>query len=286
MKLKAMKILSVLTFVFVIASINHLSYAQDIPADKALPNHQGWYQVEMIIFSRTNPALQEHFPTNIQLHYPVLFQTLKDPKAVDTGNQTHSAAGNLLADNTPAPAIDLNSQPFYQLPQEMRQLNYQANKMAGSSEYQLLFHEAWRQPINNKSQADWILINAEKKPASQLSGAIRLSVATYLVLETNLWFAEFEPKLDDNESIWPDLPERPDLIAKETLSSQNDTNNQEFIEETLEPPNTVQTKRVVLLKSKREMRSNEVHYIDHPLVGIVIKITQFKPVEKPIDIIP
>lgn len=36
-------------------------------------------------------------------------------------------------------------------------------------------------------------------------------------------------------------------------------------------------KRVVTLTQKRRMRSNELHYIDHPLMGIVIKLQPYTP---------
>jgi Peptidoglycan-binding protein, CsiV len=263
-------------------------------------NHQGWYQVEMIIFSRKNPALQEHFPNNIQLHYPARWQTLKDPNPVMPPATTENTGESTSAASVSSPTeltVDFNTQAFYQLPADMRQLNFQADKFSRSIDYQLLFHQAWRQPISNKNQADWILIHNSNstEPAPKLAGAIRLSVATYFRLDTNLWFAEFEPKLEEIENPWPELPENPEIITQDiplgienpaeiqndagmqTTEKQNDFSNavSDSIDQTV--AETWQTKRIVLVKEKRDMRSNEVHYIDHPILGVIIKITPFKP---------
>lgn len=269
-------------------SLTSLAQAQE----KATTEFQGWYQVELIVFARNNPSLQEHFPTNIQLYYPSIFQTLKDPNAPLPASSnstefsfTDSANPSVTAVETPA--IDFNTQAFYLLPADMRSLNAQANKLANSSDYQLLFHESWRQVIRDKNQAEWILIDNHRteEGAPLLSGAIRLSVANYLRAETRLWFAEFEPRIDDSPNPWPEIPESPELLQQVESPSadlQTEINESNAEVDTESSPDileqTYRTKRIVLIKEKAEMRSNEVNYIDHPIVGVVIKITPFTPV--------
>jgi hypothetical protein len=290
---------SVLALVLSTISLFTVTQARAQPVDKTAINHQGWYQVEMIIFSRKNPALQEHFPNNIPLHYPARWQTLKDPNPVVPAiTENTSELNTAVSASSPAEVtVDFNTQAFYQLPADMRQLNFQADKFSRSIDYQLLFHQAWRQPVSNKNQADWILIHNSNsiEPAPKLAGAIRLSVATYFRLDTNLWFAEFEPKFEEIENPWPELPDNPEIRTQDiplgiespagmqndagmqTTETQNDFSNavSDSIDQTT--AETWQTKRIVLIKEKRDMRSNEVHYIDHPILGIIIKVTPFKP---------
>lgn len=298
MKTTASKFVSAFTLVLASVSCFGVNQANAQAVEKTVTGNQGWYQVEMIIFSRRNPAIQEHFPTNISLHYPAYWQSLKNPNpAIPATTENSNELPLAIAANNPAQInIDFNTQAFYQLPAEMRQLNLQADKFARSVDYQLLFHQAWRQPITMKNQADWILIHNTDaaKPAPKLAGAIRLSVATYLRLDTNLWFAEFEPKLEEIENPWPELPDNPEVITQDTLGIGKDAGieNDAGIQNISETQNDItsavsdatdqtanetwQTKRIVLLKEKRDMRSNEVHYIDHPILGIVIKVTPFK----------
>lgn len=275
-------------------SINSLAQDQQ----KTTTEFQGWYQIELIVFARNNPSLQEHFPTNIQLYYPSVFQTLKDPNASVLAplNSDISFSDSSSPSITPAetPAIDFNSQAFYMLPADMRSLNFHANKFANSSEYQLLFHQAWRQVIRDKDQAEWILIdNHRTQPnAPLLSGAIRLSVANYLRAETRLWFAEFEPNMDDTPNPWPEIPENPELMQQTenhsaemlTEATESDMQTDAESDSTLSEP-AFRTKRIILLKEKAEMRSNEVNYIDHPILGVIIKITPFTPTLAPTEIV-
>ncbi len=298
MKIRALTLSTALAFIASSLWMSSPSEAQ-APTERSAPNHQGWYQVEMIIFSRNNPSLQEHFPSNIHLSYPSRWQVLKDPNPVANNpiatesELTITPTDSLSESNTSiGSSIDLNTQPFYYLPAELRQLNSAADKFLRSGDFSVLFHQAWRQPITSQQQADWILINNsrnnEKSPL--LSGSIRLSVATYLRLDTKLWFAEFEPKLDDTPSIWPEIPESPDQIIEEVEATESELLS---IAPAQETPNELpltseawQTKRIILLKDKREMRSNEINYIDHPVIGIMIKISPFSPIPDPTKNVP
>jgi hypothetical protein len=40
------------------------------------------------------------------------------------------------------------------------------------------------------------------------------------------------------------------------------------------------TDRVVSMRQHRKMRSSELHYLDHPLLGLLIQITPYEPPAK------
>jgi peptidoglycan-binding protein CsiV len=61
--------------------------------------------------------------------------------------------------------------------------------------------------------------------------------------------------------------------APTTEAAQPEEMVEEVVEEIVEEGPVYPWRHAVLLQQKRRMRSNEVHYIDHPLLGIVIKIT-------------
>jgi hypothetical protein len=121
-----------------------------------------------------------------------------------------------------------------------------------------LFHEAWQQRITaNKTH---IVLSGGKliNNHHELEGSISLSVAQYLSLQTNLWLTHFTAVESLTPPIWPSLPTPPgpsDLAIAEV-----DTNNKTTID------------RIVALKETRSMRSNEIHYIDHSLLGVIVKI--------------
>lgn len=221
-------------------TLQHNTFAQD--------NHERWYQVEMIIFARSESAKnQEVWPKNIKLAYPDNLNFLKP-----TGSN--------------------NAEGFNLLPVSERKLNSQAATIAKSGSYTLLFHQAWGQLIQAKNAH--IFINGGKKfnDHHELEGNISLSVGQYLKLQTNLWLTQFAPIALDSapttaptetdlladttaEEPWPELPGLPDS------------------ESSISGPAEFAIKRIIKVAQQRSMRSNEVHYIDHPLLGIIVRIS-------------
>lgn len=213
----------------------------------AQDNHERWYHVEVIIFARGESNQQEAWPKRIKLNYPDNLIFLKP-----TGSN--------------------NSEGFNLLPVSEHKLNSQAATIAKSGTYTLLFHQAWGQMIHAKNTH--IFINGGKKYNGhhELEGNLSLSVGQYLKFQTNLWLTQFAPISLDSapatpstetdlspsstaEQNWPELPGIPN-----------------FEDSTHEPLEFV-TKRIVKVAQQRSMRSVEVHYIDHPLLGIIVKIS-------------
>jgi Peptidoglycan-binding protein, CsiV len=234
------KIISTTSLLLLIISPN--TFCQNVK--NAVENHERWYQVELIIFARHNEASaqQEYWPKNISLVYPENLINL-------------------------SPAGSNNPNDFSMLQPEARQLNSQANSIAKSGSYSLLFHQAWKQMITRKNTS--ILIQGGKifNGHHELEGSISLSVSLYLQLQTNLWLTQFSPAATDVNDGWPELPTVPNLSAALTNPIINEVSN--------ETPNQITaeyvTKRIVKINQQKNMRSVDIHYIDHPLLGIIIK---------------
>jgi hypothetical protein len=85
------------------------------------------------------------------------------------------------------------------------------------------------------------------------------------VLTENVAFLSGEARITDlpNEALNTDLSD--DALIKDLADEALNT------ELSLEP--VYPYRHAVLMQQQKRMRSNEVHYIDHPLLGLVIKIT-------------
>jgi hypothetical protein len=238
--------------------------------------HEGWYQIELIVFARKQDASQEHWPSNIKLRYPNEWVDLKDPS---------SAEGE---------SVDLTKTAFYRLPANERQLNAQAQKLERNSRFQVLFHNAWRQVITHEKAAKSILIQSGQTfgQHQELEGSIQLSVATYLKLQTNLWYTQFDMNVGQEQTRqWPLLPQQPNQMAtpipglsldsslefEQALATENEQwSNATFgSSETDIAPVSYLPRQIILLQQSRDMRSSEIHYIDHPVVGIIIQVTPY-----------
>lgn len=125
-----------------------------------------------------------------------------------------------------------------------------------------------------------------------LQGTITLYRSRFLHLETNLWLNTGGSYLPGDwgmpaPPLGPSSLElvEPPLLAAElesALEFGSDYNPawdqvESMAEAEVEPAPTYPWRHAVLLQQQRRMRSNEVHYIDHPLLGVVIKLTPLTP---------
>lgn len=265
-------------------------------------NSADWYQVEMIVFERIGGADGiEQWPRNIQLRYPFNWVTLQDPEAEPAAADDSEAPrpswdNGLAALQEPAPA-DPARDAFLPLPKDLRSMDRFANAMNRSGQYRVLFHEAWRQPVTELEESPALLIQGGDTfdNHTELEGSITLSVSRYLHLHTRLWFTEFEPNYGQPPGAWPELPRRPD--APQPDLGQRDRENQDMafwgdewqsasgsawdmsLNTTSSLPDFLEDdylpRRIATMTQQRRMRSDELHYVDHPLIGLLIRVTGY-----------
>ncbi len=282
-----------------------------------------WYQVEVIVFARPDgEAGEEVWPKNLFLSYPFNWELLRDPdtavirppESVDEGSLDPTDRDPLALKLEQQPQLvkpDLSRDPLLKLPAAERRLNAHARAMERRKGYQVLFHEAWRQPMIEDQELPALVITGGEKFGDhfELEGSIRLSLSRYLHLNTDLWLTRFEPNYGQALGAWPLLPERPnqadleaqmDSLGTELMpldedatgawrrvlaADQNSTSDFAQTAESLSYlSESYLPNRIVTLKQSRRMRSSELHYLDHPLMGLLISITPYqRPIAEPIS---
>lgn len=198
--------------------------------------------------------------------------------------------------NSVTPALDAEAParptPWVALPASQLEFRGKAAYMQRTGRYETLFHETWLQPMFGEADSVPLIVDrsgdAENWP--QLQGSVRFYLSRFLHLETDLWLntsgtyipgswtmpspplgprslivVEPEPELEDA------LPEsRYDTL----FGTPGESDPADDAEEILEPEGPIYPWRhAVALNDKRRMRSEEVHYLDHPMLGVVVKIT-------------
>lgn len=264
-----------------------------------------WYQVEMIVFERTGGADSiEQWPRNIQLRYPINWVALEGSETEEESNEEDTSAperpswdNGLAALNSPR-EVDYARDPFHPLEEDARSLDRFANAMNRSGQYRVLFHEAWRQPVTELDDSPALLIQGGDAFDShtELEGSITLSVSRYLHLHTRLWFTEFEPNYGQPPGAWPELPRRPDAPQPELDKPEEDSwstpswgdewqsNTGNAWDMSLNTTSSLPDflgddyvpRRIVTMNQQRRMRSEELHYLDHPIIGLLIRVTPYE----------
>ncbi|MGS2716778.1 CsiV family protein [Eionea flava] len=230
--------------------MNHLRYLSclliailSISSTKVTAQNAGrWYQVEVLIFKRNTldsgtHAQQEIWPTTIALEYPDKYRFIQNALP----RSTHQLGG----------------------------YNYTLRK---SEQFEVLFHKAWNQQMWGENRSTPLIIQAGERHGEhwELEGSINIHIGRFLHFTTNLWLSEFiyGDTLNNEYSDWPVLP----LLGKPNVpsSSNKEISNTPF------SASQVQVSRIVKFTERRSMRSKETHYLDHPEMGIMVRMLPIK----------
>jgi len=214
-----------------------------------------WYQVELIIFSQNNPAYRnsEQWPIDYTL-----------PKIEDS-RELQRASGK--------PSASL-PEPFTLVPAEKLQLTATAKRIAQASDVELISHLGWVQPGLPEDKAVAVHIHegdGETDSQARLDGTMRLSLSRYLHLQSDL--AWREPL---NPAVNVPVEDSRDDGATHAMAQADvmpDFEGPAVTDGAAEAP----TYREYRLQQSRRMRSNELHYIDHPLFGIIVVVNRYEP---------
>ena len=135
-------------------------------------------------------------------------------------------------------------------------------KIERSADMRVLDYKSWIQPIRSDLTSIMIQGTAEQEGRSEIEGFITLYRKRYLHVSTNLWFTKLQKK-SETESSFSSAGEG-DFESEVTNSDASNSS----------------VSATFMMKQKRRVRVNELHYLDHPLFGLVLKITRFKKDEQ------
>ncbi len=229
-----------------------------------------WYQLELIVFARHSAADLAAEVWQIDPGRPDLERALE---------LTEGGFAETEGLNFPYRRLggsDLNLKPI-------------AKKLRRSKQFRVLVHEAWQQPGFGNKQSRPVHISSavanqavtaarsqtagvyastfiavENRP--ELDGWVRLSRARYLHLDVDLLLRAV------------DAPVEP--VPPPTGSGVVATTADTATEMALAPERPVGYR----MHQSRRMRSKEIHYIDHPTIGIIALATPV--IRKPAPLIP
>jgi hypothetical protein len=182
--------------------------------------------------------------------------------------------------------------PFVALPAGER--TFPSAYMRRSGRYDTLFHEAWYQPVRGEDEALPLILDRSGDTGywPRLQGSVKLYLSRYLHIETNLWLNTDGRYLPGQWRMPAPPLGPPSLIIEYPATAESAAviptspagAAAEWPADGAFPgapdPNAVEEtgpqypfRHAVLLQQNRRMRSKEVHYLDHPLLGVVLSFT-------------
>lgn len=183
--------------------------------------------------------------------------------------------------------------PYVLLADTYKEFQGKTAQLQQGGRHSVLFHQSWVQPMNQEADSLPIVLDrsGDEQQWPRLQGTVKLYLTRYLQLETNLWLntaGEYFP------GSWqmPAPPFGPASLiieeeapidiaaAVEQILPEQELQPAELVAETEvalapieESPPVYPYRHAVLLDQTRRMRSTEVHYIDHPMLGVIVKLT-------------
>lgn len=227
-----------------------------------------WFEVELLLFQRNTDikAVKEDLTIkdisiNTSASIPLL-KAAEDDLCVE-GFPCHHKEIPLLIDDS---QFASQTNGFHLLSNEQLQLTEQRNKLKRHAAFKPLLHLAWRMPVKSKNSAQAIHLFAGKNYAGKwaIDGNFKIFLDRYLFIDSQLLVRQ----------------QTTSVIAKqqeqefEVINSENDVQVIKPNESVLEPLE-VQRKTVIneaLFDQNHRLRSGEIHYFDHPLMGIIVQI--------------
>ncbi|WP_177418145.1 CsiV family protein [endosymbiont of Lamellibrachia barhami] len=214
-----------------------IATAEEQPEEEIPP----WYQFEVLIFERISPGAgsTEFWPEDPGTPSRLNAIPLTEARTQEIGLQA-------LIETAAPPAPE----PFRPLAESEWQLSEQHQHLSRSRNYKPLLHVAWRQQVIEPDQSQQLLLELPRPSNSQsaideplrLEGTIRVGVKRYLHLATDLLLRQWETE----EGIKGDSLEfRPAF-------------------------------RAFRMQSQRRMRSGEIHYLDHPIIGVLFLASRYE----------
>jgi len=157
---------------------------------------------------------------------------------------------------------ELAARSYRWLPADTLTLRGMADRLGRSNGYRLLLHGRWLQPVPARDAPEALLIEAGPPLAGMppLQGSFDVTLGRYLHFNAHLYYTE--PLLDRAPRGQAVPPPGLEIAAPSPLGAR-DLSSEGYMQ----------------LHQRRRLRSDEVHYLDHPKLGIIVKIEAIEPPE-------
>ena len=272
-----------------------------------------WYRIDIILFTPREPALDDEAWPTMTPAYPAEMMSIADrgsprPYRLSQLEQLHASTlafeternpRPLQASGTDAPALieqtsELPDSPDKDSPGEVatspdpatlaedkRQIaaglafadlggsstGSLAGRLGRSSDFNLLAQRSWIQPVGREPVPIMLQAGERYDDLYEIEGTLSFSRSHHLHVRAQLWYTQFEARGQAPEPLAPALPKKVLDANRDLLAVENRRGR------------FAPAARYAMRQS-RPMRSNELHYLDHPLFGVMVTIKAYRPEEE------
>jgi hypothetical protein len=153
------------------------------------------------------------------------------------------------------------------------ELGSEASALERDDGFRLLLHTRWQQIVPPRAAPQNIYVEGSTGKDS-LQGLINVTLGRYLHFSGRLWLSARQEDFAIEQNF---APRQTPIFRPEPDNGLEISEMTQGLE-TLERSQSEWLSAYFQLNESRRMRSNEIHYLDHPAMGVIVKIT---PLEAP-----
>ena len=250
---------------------------------------QRWFQADMVVFVNQNSMNgAEQWPKISPHTIPANAIKLRSPDAPNSAPGINDLL-RLHKQDLQKALPDLEREAFVSLPGEAHVLLKEGNTIDATNGYKVISRKAWIMPLQDDSRSKPIRIRAYNNTGrpSLLEGSVSISSSRFLHVDVNLWYSELsrEALSDQLRSVATDTGhENLQTVNSEKESGKAKPEIRRDLQLVMDPSGTPMkiTRNFQLRESRRIRNTQQVQYLDSPILGVLIKLTPYDLPEVPL----
>ena len=190
-------------------------------------------------------------PFNLEYKYQDLFMSVK----IEEDSDLSFSEDETPSDIESIPTLEVNKSVFEIDSAREFSLSAEVSKIVRSRDFRVISTKSWFQNIKDKDAAELIFIDSDFFKGTRIFGFFQLYKERFLHFNTKLYLSELDPLFTQDER----------LIAGKNVF--NDEKELDIYEEKNQ-------KVLYEVVHSKKFRSGELHYVDHPKFGMLIKLSK------------
>ena len=190
-------------------------------------------------------------PFNLEYKYQDLFMSVK----IEEDSDLSFSEDETPSDIESIPTLEVNKSVFEIDSAREFSLSAEVSKIARSRDFRVISTKSWFQNIKDKDAAELIFIDSNFFKGTRIFGFFQLYKERFLHFNTKLYLSELDPLFTQDERL---------MVGKNVFNEEKELDiyeekNQKVLYEVVH---------------SKKFRSGELHYVDHPKFGMLIKLTK------------
>ena len=210
-------------------------------------------EIDNILFLSDFPYPEieiKSLPLDLGYRFQDLFMSVQ----IDDENQNFFEEEQIITDSS-LPLLE-NKKSFFETDSARDfSLSEEVSKIARSRDFRVIGTKSWFQTVKNIDKAQNIFIDSNFFKGTRIFGFLKLYKERFLHFNLNLYLSELDPSKEQIENL---------------ISGKNFFGDDQQIDLFEEKNQSL----LFQVQHSKKFRSGELHYVDHPKFGMLIKLTK------------